>query len=164
MSADLRILKADLDNDLHATRTLELLDAYARDPMGAGEPLSAFARQHVISGLKAHPGTVVLIAALAERCVGLAICFRGFSTFAARPLLNLSDFYVGPGSRGCGVGRALMEAIAREAHELGCCKLTLEVQENNKRARALYAAAGFSQDVHVAEAGGALFLTRPLLP
>lgn len=163
MSAVLRILKADLDQDLHATWTLELLDAYAQDRMGAGQPLSAFARTHLISGLRAHPGTVVLLAMRAERGVGIAICFRGFSTFAARPLLNISDFYVDPAARGYGIGRALMEAIEREANELGCCKLTLEVQENNSRARGLYAAAGFSQDVHVAEAGGALFLSKPLI-
>lgn len=163
MSADLRILKADLADDLHARWTLELLDAYAQDPMGAGEPLSEFARQHVISGLRTHPGTVVLIAMRAKRGVGLAICFRGFSTFAARPLLNISDFYVDSAARGGGIGRALMAAIEREAKDLGCCKLTLEVQENNSRARSLYAAAQFSRDVHVAEAGGALFLSKPLM-
>ncbi len=164
MPVELRIFKANLDDDTHALWTLELLDAYARDSMGAGEPLSEFARQHVIAGLKAQPGTVILIAAHAQANVGLAICFRGFSTFAARPLLNISDFYVDPVARGGGIGRALMNAIEREARELGCCKLTLEVQENNHRARALYAAAGFSQAVHVAEAGGALFLSKSLLP
>lgn len=163
MSADLRIHKADLGDDLHTTWTLQLLDAYAQDRMGAGQPLSTFARRHLISGLRAHPGTVVLLAMRAEHGVGLAICFRGFSTFAARPLLNISDFYVDPVARGSGIGRALMQAIEREASELGCCKLTLEVQENNTRARGLYAAAGFSQDVHVAEAGGALFLSKPLM-
>jgi len=163
MSADVRVVKADLSDDRDATWTLELLDAYAQDRMGAGQPLSTFAREHVIPGLRAHPGTVVLLAMRAEQGVGIAICFRGFSTFAARPLLNISDFYVDPAARGYGIGRALMQAIEQEANDLGCCKLTLEVQENNSRARRLYAAAGFNQDVHVAEAGGALFLSKPLM-
>ena len=38
----------------------------------------------------------------------------------------------------------------------------LEVQENNRRAQAVYAAAGFARDVHVLEAGGALYLSKPL--
>jgi len=36
-----------------------------------------------------------------------------------------------------------MAAVERKAREKGCCKLTLEVQENNVRARRLYRRAGF---------------------
>jgi hypothetical protein len=38
----------------------------------------------------------------------------------------------------------------------------IRCQERNHRARAIYGAAGFAQAVHVAEAGGALFLAKPL--
>jgi GNAT superfamily N-acetyltransferase len=93
---------------------------------------------------------------------GLAVCFRGFSTFAARPLINIHDYFVLPTFRGTGIGRMLLAAIERRAREIGCCKLTLEVQENNRHARGIYAAAGFSQAVYVAEAGGSLYLTKPL--
>ena len=42
-------------------------------------------------------------------------------------------------------------------------KSTLALQmEHNHRARAVYAAAGFAQSVHVPEAGGALYLSKPL--
>jgi hypothetical protein len=44
----------------------------------------------------------------------------------------------------------------------GCCKVTLEVQENNMIARGLYARAGFSQAVYGAPVGGCLFYTKPL--
>jgi GNAT superfamily N-acetyltransferase len=64
--------------------------------------------------------------------------------------------------RGLGIGRALMHLIERRVLQLGCCKLTLEVQENNHEARAVYAEAAFTQAVQVREAGGALFLTKPL--
>jgi ribosomal protein S18 acetylase RimI-like enzyme len=77
-------------------------------------------------------------------------------------LVNISDYYVPQAERGRGIGRRLMETIEGRARELGCCKLTLEVQENNRRARRLYAAAGFAQAVYVAEAGGSLYLAKPL--
>ena len=92
----------------------------------------------------------------------MAICFRGFSTFAARPLLNIHDFVVLDQYRGQGIGRRVMDAVEAAARRLGCCKLTLEVQDNNHRARAVYATFGFQQSVYVAEAGGALFMSKPL--
>lgn len=94
--------------------------------------------------------------------MGLAICFRGFSTFAARPLVNISDYFVSPAHRGMGIGRQLLARIEEHARGIGCCRVTLEVQENNHRAKTVYAAAGFSQAVHVPEAGGSLYLSKPL--
>ena len=88
--------------------------------------------------------------------------FLGFSTFYARPLINVHDLMVSPDQRGRGVGRDLLQAVDAKARALGCCKVTLEVFENNHRARRLYAAAGFAQASYTAESGGALFLARPL--
>ena len=50
----------------------------------------------------------------------------------------------------------------RKAREMGCCKVTLEVLENNRRALKLYAAAGFARATYTAEAGGALFFSKKL--
>jgi len=141
---------------------LELLDAYAMDPMGDGKPLSAEARRALIPGLQQHPTTVIFLAFLTGKAIGIAVCFRGFSTFAARPLINISDLAVLLAHRGQGIGRRLLEAVERKARDIGCCKLTLEVQENNHRARQIYEAVGFAQAVHVEAAGGALFLSKPL--
>ena len=135
----LSIVRADLSRPAHQTAVLGLLDAYSADPMGDGKPLSTTARRDLIPGLRRHPTTLVFLACYGGEPVGLAICFRGFSTFAARPLLNIHDFFVAPAHRGAGIGRRLMAAIERHARELGCCKLTLEVLENNHRARKLYA-------------------------
>jgi GNAT superfamily N-acetyltransferase len=156
------VLHADLFDDSHANAVLELMQAYAADPMGAGAPLPADVAARLIPGLRQHRTAHVLLALLDERPVGIATCFLGFSTFAAMPLLNISDYYVAPSARGTGVGRALMSATEVLAVELGCCKLTLEVQERNFRARKLYEEFGFKQSVHVPEAGGAIFLTKPL--
>jgi hypothetical protein len=45
---------------------------------------------------------------------------------------------------------------------MGCCKLTLEVQENNLSARRSYERVGFAQAVYGATTGGSLFYTKML--
>ena len=159
------VVEADLSLAAHAAAVLAMLDAYSADPMGDGHPLSADARTNLIAGLRAHPTTLVFLAFHADApsgVAGLATCFRGFSTFAAKPLINVHDFYVLPSLRGRGIGRALLAAVERKARETGCCKLTLEVQENNARARRLYEACGFSQAQYVEAAGRSVFLWKPL--
>ena len=156
------ILEADLARAEHQQAIVALLDAYSRDPMGNGAPLAAEVRRDVIAGLRELPTALVFLAYVADKPVGVAICFRGFSTFAARPLINIHDLAVLPELRGQGLGRRLLEAVAEKGRALGCCKLTLEVLENNGKARRVYEAAGFRQATYQPEAGGALFLTRPL--
>ncbi len=157
-----RIVEADLDRPEHQRAVLELTDAYSRDPMGSGQPLPADVQAALVTGLRRHPTSVILLAQAGGRAVGLATCFLGFSTFSGRPLLNIHDLVVLPGQRGQGVGRDLLQAAEAKARALGCCKLTLEVFENNHRARQVYAAAGFAQASYTTEAGGALFLAKPL--
>jgi GNAT superfamily N-acetyltransferase len=76
--------------------------------------------------------------------------------------VNIHDFFVAPAQRSTGISRMLFAAIEHRARELGCCKLTLEVLENNHRARRVYAAAGFAPPVHAPGTGGSLFLAKPL--
>jgi len=156
------VVEADLSRPAHQEATLELLDTYARDPMGNGAPLPADARRRLIPGLRGHPTTIVFLAYWSDEPVGLAICFLGFATFAARPLINIHDLAVRSEHRGLGVGRRLLDAIALKGRTMGCCRLTLEVQENNRRARRVYEAAGFAQAVYQPEAGGVLFMSKPL--
>ncbi len=159
---EIEIVKADLNDPQHQSAVLELLDAYSADPMGDAKSLSEFARRNLISGLRAHPTTLVFLAFIAERSCGIATCFRGFSTFAAKPLINISDFFVDPVYRGQGIGRMLLDAILEEAKITDCCKLTLEVQQNNTQARAVYGKFGFNQAVYAADAegGGSIYMVR----
>ena len=162
MNDAIRTLEADLTREDHAADTLRLLDAYSSDPMGDGHPLSDAARRDLIPGLCQHPTTHVFLAYANGEAVGLAICFLGFSTFAARRLLYIMDYFVQPVQRGRGIGKRLMDTNATRARELGCCRPTLEVQENNHHARRIYAAAGFEQAVYVPEAGAGLCMHKPL--
>jgi GNAT superfamily N-acetyltransferase len=156
------IVEADLSRVEHGRAVADLLDAYSRDPMGDGRPLDAEVLRELIPGLRRHPTTLVFIAYADGAPVGVAVCFRGFSTFAARPLINIHDLAVLPAQRGRGIGKLLLEAVERKGRETGCCKLTLEVLERNHRARRVYAAAGFGAPVYQETDGASLFLSKTL--
>ena len=159
-----RIVALDLSDPAQATAWLELLDHYARDPMGGGEPLSTDARTHLVERLRVLPtfhGALALSGAGSEP-VGLINCFTGFSTFAARPLLNIHDLVVRAEVRGQGVGQALLDWAALRGRELGCCKLTLEVLSSNAPALKTYDRAGFAPYTLDPAAGQALFLQKIL--
>jgi ribosomal protein S18 acetylase RimI-like enzyme len=156
------VLRADLDSAHHQAAVLEMVEVYARDPVGGGKPLPDSVRTGLIPGLRAHPTTVVFLAFAAGEAVGVAVCFGGFSTFAAKPLLNIHDLAVRPGHRGRGVGRALLSAAQAHAQAAGCCKLTLEVQANNAPAVKAYQGFGFATPSYFEGDGGTLFYSKSL--
>ena len=154
----------DLHDEKDAAELLRLLNGYARDPMGGGSPLSAFTRANLISRVKAlnnfHAG--LAWDESSGQAVGLINCIVGFSTFAAAPLLNVHDVVVESGSRGKGVGALLMAYAEKLAHDLRCCKLTLEVLSENHVAQRTYVRAGFRPYVLDPTAGHALLMVKSL--
>ena len=139
------IIDADLANVEHQSAILAMLDAYMRDPMGGNTPMPEATKRDLIPGLRAHPACYIFLAYSDNTPVGLSICFLGFSTFNARPLINIHDICVHASLRGKGIGRKLLERIEAKARELKCCRLTLEVREDNHVARGLYRKAGFDR-------------------
>jgi len=160
--SSLSYVQADLDNADHQAAVLAMVDAYSRDPMGDGSPLAADVRERLIPGLRQHPTTLVFLAYDGDAPVGVAVCFLGFSTFAAKPLINLHDVSIVATHRGRGVGRGLLETVEAKGRELGCCKLTLEVLDKNDRALRTYLAAGFKRYSLQPDAGEAIFMTKAL--
>ena len=158
----LRILPVALADAAQAAAWLDLLDHYARDPMGGGAALSSYARANLARELAVLPSFHGALAWTGDEAVGLINCFAGFSTFAARPLLNIHDIVVRADRRGQGIGRALLGWAEARAGELGCCKLTLEVLSGNARAMAVYGAAGYAPYVLDPAAGNALLLQKIL--
>ena len=140
---NLEVLEADLNNFKHAEAVRQLVDEYARLPIGQGTPLAARVLEQLVPGLKRHPGTLVFLAWLDRRAVGVTVCMTGFSTFTAKPMINIHDLAVTAGCRGRGVGRLLLKAVEAKARELDCGKVTLEVREDNALARQLYQRFGF---------------------
>src|SRR5262245_25253638 len=102
MTASVHVIQADLNDPRHQDAVLRLVDAYSMDAMGDGKPLSPDVRQRLIPGLRAHPTTLIWVAFDQEVPVGIAVCFLGFSTFAALPLINIHDCAVIPSHRGQG--------------------------------------------------------------
>lgn len=158
----LHVAAVDLYDPVQAAIWLDLLDHYARDPMGGGEGLSDYAKLNLVHTIRQVPGFHGALAWLDGEAVGLIDCFAGFSTFAAKPLLNVHDIVVHASRRGQGIGQALLAWAEQRAGELGCCKLTLEVLANNSRALRSYEQAGFAPYVLDPAAGHALLMQKYL--
>ena len=156
----LQVREADYADERDAEGILDVLDSYASAPVGGGQPLAPDVRERLIPMLRQHPTSLVLLAFVDDEPVGIAVCFFGLSSFRARPLLNIHDLAVLPQYHGQGVGQALLKAVEERARRKGCCKLTLEVLDDNARARELYRRFGFD-DVVVGESA-TRFLAKPL--
>ena len=160
----IEIREADLGNAEDAQALLAVLDSYATDEMGGRAPLDADVRQRLVPALREQANALVLLAFAEGVAVGVANCFYGFSTFAARPLLNVHDLAVLPAFRGRGIGGALLVAAEERARARGCAKLTLEVREDNARARGVYQAHGFRDFELAGVSVRTLFLAKGLAP
>src|SRR5215831_20829294 len=111
------IVAADLARPHHQRAVVDLIDAYSRDPMGDGKPLDDDVKRRLVPGLREHPTTIIFLAFDGDafdggKPIGIALCFRGFSSFYAKPLINIHDFAVLPEYRGRGVGKRLLESVA----------------------------------------------------
>ncbi len=158
----IEIVIADYQNPAHQQAILYLLDAYARDPMGGNNPLSASARQRLIPALIAQSGALSILAFDGDMPVGLVNCFQSLSTFQARPLLNIHDVTVMAEYRGQGVSQMMLEKVEEIAYQRGCCKLTLEVLEGNQTAKNAYRKYGFCSYELDPGLGQALFWEKKL--
>jgi GNAT superfamily N-acetyltransferase len=162
-----QVRPVDLFDPEQAVFWLDLLDHYAQDPMGGGDGLSDYAKLKLVASIREVPGYHGAIAwqdgdGDGDEAVGLINCFAGFSTFVAKPLLNIHDIVVRREYRRQGIGQALLAWAEQRARDLGCCKLTLEVLSNNHKAMASYERAGFAPYVLDPAAGQALFLQKYL--
>jgi ribosomal protein S18 acetylase RimI-like enzyme len=153
---------ANFTDAADAAALVHLIDAYSRDPRGGGKALTPDALERMVPDLAGLPTARAWLAFEDDDAVGVCVGFIGYSTFHARPLLNIHDLAVLRGQRGRGIGRALLAAAEEHARATGCCKLTLEVLEDNQPARRLYERCGF-RDVRLGDSGPALFLGK-LLP
>ena len=140
----LSVRRVDYGDTADAQALVYLLNAYATDPAGGGEPLSEHAKCNLAAQLAQRPQAFSLIAWDGGEPIGLINCIEGFSTFACQTLVNVHDVAVLPGHRGRGVGRLLLAAAEQEAMARGACKLTLEVLSGNAPARHLYETVGFA--------------------
>lgn len=140
---ELEILEADFSIKQHADAVLFVTNQYAKDTMGLGKPLPEEVREKLIDEMESFPGTFSLIAFYNGEPAGIANCIFSFSTFSAAKVINIHDLAVIRHFRSKGIGEALLAAVEKKASQTNCCKVTLEVREDN-RARNLYERMGFS--------------------
>lgn len=140
----IKVMRADYADPMHAAALVMVLDAYASDRAGGGDPLSAFAKANVVHELALRPQAYSVLAFDGEVPVGLVNCIEGFSTFACKPLVNVHDVAVLASHRGRGIAEQMLLEAERVARERGAVKMTLEVLSGNAGAVRLYERIGFA--------------------
>ena len=151
MATEIRVV--DYTNESESTHVVNLLNYYACDPMGGGEPLPQSVQESLVNELKKRPNFKSAIAWVDGNAAALMNFAEGFSTFSAKPLLNVHDLVVHEDYRGQGLSHKLLDFVKEQATASGCCKLTLEVLSENEIAKKSYAKFGF-KPYQLAEDGG----------
>jgi GNAT superfamily N-acetyltransferase len=139
------------------------MDSYARDPMGGGQPLSAEVKGCLVAELAKRNDVVSVLCYVDQQPAGLMTAIEGFSTFNAKPLLNIHDAIVLAPYRGLGISQLLLQRIKTIAQKRGCCKLTLEVLTGNKVAQRAYHKFGFKCYELDPKMGTAIFLEKSII-
>ena len=88
-----------------------------------------------------------LVAVAAGEVVGYAMLCRGYEAHVGKRRLWLSDLYVRKESRGTGIGRALMTAVARHAMEQGCDTVYWDLWRHNLTGKSFYESLGATEVV-----------------
>jgi GNAT superfamily N-acetyltransferase len=161
-SAEILVLQASYTNALHAEAIGVVLNAYAEDPMGGGQPLPEDILQQLPGELAKRPHAFSVLAFVGGEPAGLVNCFEGFSTFTCRPLVNVHDVSVMAKFRGLGLSQRMLQKVEDIARQRGCCKITLEVLEGNPVAQASYGKFGFAPGMFDPAHGRMLFWTKEL--
>ena len=84
----------------------------------------------------------VLLAYDENHILGFALYFRSFSTFLGRPGIYLEDLFVREFARGKGIGKALLQRIAKSTLEMGGGRLEWSVLDWNQPAISFYKKMG----------------------
>ncbi len=159
-NVEIEITEVNYSDESQIRDLIIVLNAYSEDPMGNERPLQGEVKNRLKIDLPLVPGAFSFLAYQVDNIqrvpAGLINCFMGYSTFKAKPLVNIHDIVVMPGFRGQSIGEQLLKAVETKARNLGCCKITLEVRTDNPAER-LYRRQGFTDGDNTM-----IFLTKPL--
>jgi ribosomal protein S18 acetylase RimI-like enzyme len=118
----------------------EMCAALSRHEGGPAPALTAAVFRR--DGFGPDPGFSCVIADYGGRPAGYAMYLGDYDTDLMCHSTYLADLYVDTGARRCGIGRALMAAVARITRERGGRTLHWNVRRSNPSARAFYATLG----------------------
>jgi len=124
-------------------RIAPLFDAYRRFYAQPGDLQRA--RDFLHERLQ-HGESAILLAELDGRVAGFTQLYPMFSSVRTARIWVLNDLFVDEGARRQGVANALLDGAAQFAKEQDAAGLMLETSRDNAPARALYRAAGWSED------------------
>ncbi|MFT3738965.1 MAG: GNAT family N-acetyltransferase [Breznakibacter sp.] len=141
--AELKIVGCDLQRNDHVVAFTNLMGIYMSHPMGLSAVLQPELAGKMVDGLRLRPNYLGFLVQYGQMYVGLANCFENFSTFKAKPLLNIHDFIVDKSYQRMGIGRFLLDGIVEYAKKHGHCRVNLEVRSDNPAAMSLYRQLGF---------------------
>ena len=116
--------KVDFDNSEDLSGFTMLLKHYSADPAGGGERIAEEHIQDTIHGLAERHYAHSFLAHLDNRAVGLVTCFESFSTFWAKPILNIHDFVVLKSYRNQGIAQKMLTGIESSQKERLCKNYT----------------------------------------
>lgn len=131
----------------HASRIDPLVAAFH---LHEGVNVTDHARRTSIDALLAMPaqGRILLVQHRDGVLAGYAVIAFGFSLeFGGRDAF-LDELFVVEACRGQGVGSAALSTVCTWARNEGLCALHLEVERDNKPAKALYTRTGFEDRSH----------------
>ncbi|MFK2931001.1 GNAT family N-acetyltransferase [Dyella agri] len=113
------------------------------DPAGAREFLTARLRLNESMILLAHDGH--------GAALGFTQLYPLFSSVRMVRTWLLNDMFVAASARRQGVAKALLEAAATQARNLGAASLSLSTAHDNLAAQALYESMGWQRDTEFRE-------------
>ena len=141
---------------------VSLMSHYALDKMGGGQALPEEVKKILVPELAKVPGAFTVVVSVNGKAAGLINCLMGFSTFKAKPLINIHVVIVLEEFRGLKLSQLMLEKVEEVARERNCCKLTLEVLQGNTLAQNAYVKFGFAGYALDPEMGGAMFWQKTL--
>jgi GNAT superfamily N-acetyltransferase len=114
------------------------LAEYEREPQAAIATVADILRD----GFGESPKFRTVIAEWDERSAGFALFFLNYSTWLGRPGLYLEDLFVRPEFRGNGIGKAMLQELARIALAENCYGMKWQVLDWNTPATDFYEGLG----------------------
>ena len=114
------------------------LAVYEREPDAVKIDAATIAAQLVAD----NPPFECLLAHEGDEPAGFALFFHNYSTWRGSQGVHLEDLFVHPHLRGRGIGKALLQAVARIAVDRGCPRFEWAVLDWNTPAIDFYRALG----------------------
>jgi len=127
-----------------APRVAPLFDQYRQFYREAADPAGCL--DYISRRLERGESIIYLAESASAEVMGFTQLYPSFCSVAMGPLVYLYDLYVAPAFRRRGVAEALMMAAREHALGLGAVRISLETQQVNLGAQALYEKLGYRRD------------------